>query len=63
MNRKLYELIERLTDLAADGVKVLEADADGPDDRLAVAEAQATIVIAQHYVDEYREQYESGDLK
>lgn len=63
MDRKLYETIIALTELAVDGKDARERDADGPEDRRAIAEAEGTIIMGQHYVREYEEQYRNGDLK
>lgn len=63
MDRKLYETLVTITELAVDGVEAIKRDATCPEDRLREAEGQAAIVMAQYYVNEYAEQYRNGDLK
>lgn len=63
MTKDLYELLTKLTELAVTGKEKMDAEADGPADRLEVAKAEATILLGQYYVNEYDEQYRHGDLK
>ena len=63
MTKDLYETIVKLTELAVTGKEKMEAEADGPEDRKAVAEAEATIIMGQFYVNEYEERHRHGQLK
>lgn len=62
MTNHLYETLTELLDLAIVGAEAQEREADGPADRLRVAEAAATIERAKFYVNEYAERFAAGDL-
>lgn len=62
MDKRTYELIRDLTELAINGKDAMAADADGPEDRRLVAEAECTIIRGQYIVNEYEEAHRHGDL-
>ena len=62
MDKSVYELLVKLTELAVTGKEKMAEEAQGAEDRREVAEAEATIIIAQYYVNEYDELYRGGHL-
>jgi hypothetical protein len=61
-SKKLYETLVAITPAAKGFAIDRENQADGPDERLELAELKANLIIADHFIEEYAEQYKHGEL-